>query len=52
MMTAVVVDNNHLDEDLKSTKVNEEVTNTYQEDIKKNAIDKVDLSATPYCANY
>ncbi len=54
-MTAISdldAENNHLDEDLKSAKVNNEVADKYGKHLDNMADEQSKISATPYCAIY
>jgi len=48
----LAAENNHLDEDLKSAKVNNEVADKYSKHLDEQAAGQSKISATPYCAIY
>ncbi len=50
-ITEAVTENNNLDEDIKSSKVDEEVSKKYEEHLDSIA-SKLNLALYPFCANY
>ena len=51
VITTAIVDDNDIDEELKSSKVNEEVASKFEKSLN-NLQQLLDLPAAPYCANY
>ncbi len=47
-----VVDENNIDEALKSAKVDKDVSNKYEKHLEEQASELGKISATPYCAIY
>ena len=51
IITSSIVEDNNIDEEIKSSKVNKEVTDKFEDSLNKFE-QIINSSASPYCANF